>query len=315
MENRITSLFGIKYPIISGGMVWCSGWRLASAVSNAGGLGLIGAGSMYPEVLREHIRKCKAATDKPFGVNVPLMYPDVEQVMDIIVSEDVKVVFTSAGNPKLWTKFLQDKGIKVAHVVASSKFALKCQEAGVDAVVAEGFEAGGHNGREETTTMVLIPQVRKVLDIPLIAAGGIGTGDAMLAAFALGAEGVQVGSRFAVTAESSASDEFKNMCVTLKEGDTMLSLKKVSPTRLIKNDFYKQIQEAEDRGASADEVRMLLGRGRSKKGIFEGDLVDGELEIGQVASLIEDIPSVAEVMDSMITEFNNGTLRLKNLSF
>ena len=304
MNNRITSLFGIKYPIISGGMVWCSGWRLASAVSNAGGLGLIGAGSMHPETLREHIQKCKAATDKPFGVNVPLMYPEIEKIMDIIISEGVKIVFTSAGNPKLWTKKLQDNGIKVAHVISSSKFALKCEEAGVDVVVAEGFEAGGHNGREETTTMVLIPQVRKSISIPLIAAGGIGTGSAMLAAFALGAEGIQMGTRFALTQESSASKEFKELCVNLKEGDTILSLKKLSPTRLIKNDFYTTVQEAEDRGATAEEMRGILGRGRAKKGIFEGDLSEGELEIGQVSSLIEDLPTAADVVNSVIDEYN-----------
>mgnify|MGYP001754299487 FL=1 len=304
MNNRITSLFGIKYPIISGGMVWCSGWRLASAVSNAGGLGLIGAGSMHPETLREHIQKCKAATDKPFGVNVPLMYPDIETIMDIIISEGVKIVFTSAGNPKLWTKKLQDNGIKVAHVISSSKFALKCEEAGVDVVVAEGFEAGGHNGREETTTMVLIPQVRKSISIPLIAAGGIGTGSAMLAAFALGAEGIQMGTRFALTQESSASKEFKELCINLKEGDTILSLKKLSPTRLIKNDFYTTVQEAEDRGATAEEMRGILGRGRAKKGIFEGDLSEGELEIGQVSSLIEDLPTAGDVVNSVIEEYN-----------
>lgn len=304
MNNRITSLFGIKYPIISGGMVWCSGWRLASAVSNAGGLGLIGAGSMHPETLREHIQKCKAATDKPFGVNVPLMYPEIEKIMDIIISEGVKIVFTSAGNPKLWTKKLQDNGIKVAHVISSSKFALKCEEAGVDAVVAEGFEAGGHNGREETTTMVLIPQVRKSISIPLIAAGGIGTGSAMLAAFALGAEGIQMGTRFALTQESSASKEFKELCINLKEGDTILSLKKLSPTRLIKNDFYNIVQEAEDRGATVEEMRGILGRGRAKKGIFEGDLSEGELEIGQVSSLIEDLPTAADVVNSVIEEYN-----------
>ncbi|MFQ9316275.1 NAD(P)H-dependent flavin oxidoreductase [Dysgonomonas mossii] len=304
MNNRITSLFGIKYPIISGGMVWCSGWRLASAVSNAGGLGLIGAGSMHPETLREHIQKCKAATDKPFGVNVPLMYPDIETIMDIIISEGVKIVFTSAGNPKLWTKKLQDNGIKVAHVISSSKFALKCEEAGVDVVVAEGFEAGGHNGREETTTMVLIPQVRKSISIPLIAAGGIGTGSAMLAAFALGAEGIQMGTRFALTQESSASKEFKELCINLKEGDTILSLKKLSPTRLIKNDFYTTVQEAEDRGATAEEMRGILGRGRAKKGIFEGDLSEGELEIGQVSSLIEDLPTAPDVVNSVIEEYN-----------
>ncbi len=305
MSNRITSLFDIKYPIISGGMVWCSSWKLASAVSNAGGLGLIGAGSMHPETLREHIQKCKAATDKPFGVNIPLMYPEVEKIIDIIIEEGVNVVFTSAGNPKLWTKKLQENGIKVAHVVSSSKFALKCQEAGVDAVVAEGFEAGGHNGREETTTMALIPSVRKVLDLPLIAAGGIATGGGMLAAMALGAEGVQIGTRFALTEESSAADQFKKLCIDLQEGDTMLSLKKVSPTRLIKNDFYKEVQDAEDRGATSEELRELLGRGRSKKGIFEGDLKDGELEIGQIAAYIDDLPKAAQVVDDIIKEYND----------
>lgn len=311
--NRITSLFGIKYPVVSGGMVWCSGWRLASAVSNAGGLGLIGAGSMHPETLREHIQKCKTATDKPFGVNVPLMYPEIDTIMDIIMSEKVKIVFTSAGNPKLWTKKLQEQGIIVAHVVSSSKFALKCQEAGVDAVVAEGFEAGGHNGREETSTMVLIPQVRQSITIPLIAAGGIGTGDGMLAAFALGAEGVQVGTRFALTQESSASQQFKELCVSLKEGDTILSLKKLSPTRLVKNDFYNLVQAAEDRGATPDEMREILGRGRSKKGIFEGNLVDGELEVGQISSLIEDIPTAAEIVESLITDYNKKLEQLSGI--
>lgn len=305
MNNRVTSLFGIKYPIISGGMVWCSGWRLASAVSNAGGLGLIGAGSMHPETLREHIQKCKIATDKPFGVNVPLMYPEIETIMNIIMEEGVPVVFTSAGSPKVWTKKLQEKGIKVAHVVSSSKFAVKCEEAGVDAVVAEGFEAGGHNGREETTTLALIPQVRKAISVPFIAAGGIATGGAMLAAFALGAEGIQMGTRFALTQESSASDEFKNLCVGLKEGDTMLSLKKLSPTRLIKNDFFSQVQSAEDRGASVEEMRELLGRGRAKKGIFEGDLSEGELEIGQIASLIDSLPSATQVVEDVIAEYNS----------
>jgi enoyl-[acyl-carrier protein] reductase II len=302
--NRISSLFGIKYPVISGGMVWCSGWRLASAVSNAGGLGLVGAGSMYPETLREHIQKCKAATNKPFGVNVPLMYPEIDTIMDIIISEGVKIVFTSAGNPKLWTKKLQEQGVIVAHVVSSSKFALKCKEAGVDAVVAEGFEAGGHNGREETSTMVLIPQVRQSITVPLIAAGGVATGDGMLAAFALGAEGVQVGTRFALTQESSASQKFKELCIGLKEGDTILSLKKLSPTRLVKNDFYNLVQAAEDRGATSEEMREILGRGRSKKGIFEGDLVDGELEIGQISSFIEDIPTAAEVVESIVVGYN-----------
>ena len=273
-------------------------------MSNAGGLGLIGAGSMHPETLREHIQKCKAATDKPFGVNVPLMYPEIDTIMDIIISEGVKIVFTSAGNPKLWTKKLQDNGIIVTHVVSSSKFALKCQEAGVDAVVAEGFEAGGHNGREETSTMVLIPQVRKSIHIPLIAAGGIGTGNGMLAAFALGAEGIQMGTRFALTQESSASQEFKELCINLKEGDTVLSLKKLSPTRMIKNEFYNAVQSAEDRGASVEEMRELLGRGRSKKGIFEGDLVEGELEIGQVSSLIDNLPTAADVINHIVAEYN-----------
>jgi len=291
-------------------MVWCSGWRLASAVSNAGGLGLIGAGSMHPETLREHIQKCETATDKPFGVNVPLMYPEIDTIMDIIISEGVKIVFTSAGNPKLWTKKLQDNGIIVAHVVSSSKFALKCEEAGVNAVVAEGFEAGGHNGREETSTMVLIPQVREVLSIPLIAAGGIGTGAGMMAAFALGAEGIQMGTRFALTQESSASQEFKELCIGLKEGDTILSLKKLSPTRLVKNDFYNEVQAAEDRGAPAEEIRGILGRGRSKKGIFEGDLSNGELEIGQISSLIDSLPSASDVVKTVIAEYN---IRVENI--
>lgn len=315
MANRIASLFGIKYPVIAGGMVWCSGWKLASAVSNAGGLGLIGAGSMHPETLREHIQKCKAATDKPYGVNVPMLYPNVEEIIQIIIDEKVPVVFTSAGNPKTWTKKLQEHGIKVAHVVSSSKFALKCQEAGVDAVVAEGFEAGGHNGYEETTTMTLIPQVRKTIEIPLIAAGGIATGSGMLAAFALGAEGVQIGTRFALSQESSASDEFKNMCIGLKEGDTLLSLKKVGPTRLVKNEFYKQVQEAENRGATPEELKELLGRGRAKKGIFEGDLVDGELEIGQIASLIDAIPTVSVILADIISEFNDKIAQLSSADF
>ncbi len=304
-KNRITQLFGIKYPIIQAGMVWCSGWKLASAVSNAGGLGLIGAGSMYPDVLREHIQKCKQATDKPFGVNVPLMYPQVEEIMQIIVEEKVPVVFTSAGNPKTWTQHLKSNGIKVVHVVSSSYFAQKSAQAGVDAIVAEGFEAGGHNGREETTTLVLIPQVTKAVDIPVIAAGGIATGAAMAACFALGAEGVQIGTRFALTEESSASDAFKSRCLSLAEGETVLSLKKVSPTRLIKNNFYEQVKDMEDRGASADEMRELLGRGRAKKGIFEGDLVDGELEIGQVASLVHDVVSAKHVVDEIVGEYNN----------
>lgn len=285
-------------------MVWCGGWRLAAAVSEAGGLGLIGAGSMHPEVLQEHIVKCKEATRKPFGVNVPLLYPEIERIMKIIIAEKVPVVFTSAGNPKTWTKTLKDEGIKVAHVVSSSKFAVKCQEAGVDAVVAEGFEAGGHNGIEETTTMVLIPHVRQAIDIPLIAAGGIATGGAMLAAFALGAEGVQIGTRFALTEESSASDEFKRLCVSLKEGDTMLVLKKIGATRLIKNEFYDKVKAAEDSGASAEQMKELLGKGRAKRGIFEGDLVEGELEIGQIASLLKDLPPAKEVLRHIVEEYN-----------
>jgi enoyl-[acyl-carrier protein] reductase II len=304
IQNRICSLFGIKYPIIQAGMVWCSGWKLASAVSNAGGLGLIGAGSMHPDTLREHIKKCKSATNNPFGVNVPLMYPQIEEIMGIIMEEKVPVVFTSAGNPKTWTSKLKEAGIKVVHVVSSSKFALKSVEAGVDAIVAEGFEAGGHNGREETTTLTLIPQVRKAVDIPLIAAGGISSGESMAAVFAMGAEGVQVGTRFALTEESSASDEFKQKCITLNEGDTIVSLKKLTPVRLIKNDFYQQVKEMEDSGSSAEELRELLGRGRSKKGIFEGDLKDGELEIGQIASDIKQITSAAQVVEDMITRYN-----------
>lgn len=314
-KNRITELFGIEFPIIQGGMVWCSGWRLASAVSNSGGLGLIGAGSMYPDVLREHIQKCKAATNLPFGVNVPLMYPQIEDIMEIIIEEKVQIVFTSAGNPKLWTAKLQDEGIKVAHLVSSSVFAQKSEEAGVDALVAEGFEAGGHNGREETTTLSLIPQVRKSSDLPLIAAGGIASGRSMLATFALGAEGVQVGTRFALTHESSASDLFKQRCVNLPEGDTILSLKKVSPTRMIKNEFYYQIKELEDKGASAEELRELLGRGRTRKGIFEGDLVDGELEIGQVASTIPSVISAREVVEEMIREFNEVANKMSKMRF
>lgn len=302
--NRICELFGIQYPIIQGGMVWCSGWRLASAVSNAGGLGLIGAGSMHPENLQDHIRKCKEATDKPFGVNVPLMYPEIEVLMNIIVEEGVKIVFTSAGSPRNWTDFLHSHGIKVAHVVSSSAFALKCVEAGVDAIVAEGFEAGGHNGREETTTLCLIPAVRKVTDLPLIAAGGIVSGEAILAAEVLGADGVQVGTRFALTHESSASYAFKDRCLSLKEGDTMLTLKHLSPTRMVKNEFYNQVVEAERRGASVEEIRELLGRGRAKLGIFEGNLVDGELEIGQGAALLKKVQSAKDVIYDLITYYN-----------
>ena len=301
--NRICELFDIQYPIIQGGMVWCSGWRLAAAVSNAGGLGLLGAGSMHPEVLREHIRKCQAATTKPFGVNVPLMYPEIETLMQIIQEEGVKIVFTSAGNPKTWTARLQAAGIKVAHVVSSAKFAAKCEEAGVDAIVAEGFEAGGHNGREETTTLCLIPAVRKATSLPLMPAGGIATGEGLLAVMALGAEGAQIGTRFALTKESSAHDNFKQLCLHLKEGDTKLLLKKLSPTRLVKGDFTTAVEEAEARGASAEELRELLGKGRAKKGIFEGDLQNGELEIGQIASLFHAEQSVAEVMEEIVNAF------------
>ena len=313
MNNSITELFEIQYPIISGGMVWCSGWRLASAVSNAGGLGLIGAGSMNADLLREHIRKCRIATDKPFGVNVPLLYKHAEAMMDVIMEEKVPVVFTSAGSPKTWTGKLHGAGIKVAHVVASTKFALKCQEAGVDAVVAEGFEAGGHNGKEETTTMVLVPHVKGSVDIPLIAAGGIATGNGVLAAFALGAEGVQMGTRFALTQESSASDGFKELCIGLQEGETMLSLKKVGPTRLIKNEFFRRVEEAENRGASAEELKEILGFGRSRKGIFEGDLIEGELEIGQVSYMIKAIPTVQDVFDELLLEYREQLSRLAEM--
>ncbi len=309
--NRICQLFGIQYPVIQGGMVWCSGWRLASAVSNAGGLGLIGAGSMHPEVLREHIRKCQSTTDKPFGVNVPLMYPEIDALMNILVEEGVKIVFTSAGNPKTWTGFLKGHGIKVAHVVSSSKFAVKCEQAGVDAIVAEGFEAGGHNGREETTTLCLIPAVRRATTLPLIAAGGIGTGNAMLATFALGAEGVQIGTRFALTEESSAHENFKQLCLNLNEGDTKLLLKKLSPTRLVKGEFTTAVDEAEARGASAEEMKELLGKGRSKKGIFEGNLQEGELEIGQVASLFREMQTVSEVMKEIMEDFRKGTEKIQ----
>lgn len=309
--NRICNLFGIEYPIIQGGMVWCSGWRLASAVSNAGGLGLLGAGSMHPEVLREHIRKCRAATGKPFGVNVPLMYPEIDTLMNILVEEGVKIVFTSAGSPKKWTPFLKEHGITVVHVVSSSLFAKKCEEAGVDAIVAEGFEAGGHNGREETTTLCLIPAVRRATSLPLIAAGGIATGDAMLATFALGAEGVQVGTRFALTAESSAHDKFKQLCLSLSEGDTKLLLKKLAPTRLAKSPFKIAVEEAEARGDSADEMRALLGKGRAKKGIFEGNLEEGEMEIGQVAALLRKEETAAEAIEDMMKGYKEGLARLK----
>lgn len=312
MRNRICELFGIEYPIVQAGMVWCSGWRLASAVSNAGGLGLIGAGSMHPEVLREHIRKCRAATEKPFGVNVPLMYPEIDVLMPLIMEEGVKIVFTSAGNPKTWTGFLKEKGIRVAHVVSSSKFATKCEEAGVDAVVAEGFEAGGHNGREETTTFCLVPAVRRATALPLIAAGGIGTGEGILAALALGADGVQIGTRFALTHESSAHENFKRFCLDLKEGDTKLLLKKLSPTRLAKGDFMTAVEEAEDRGATADELRALLGKGRAKKGIFEGDLKEGELEIGQISSLFWESQPVDDVMHELLKAYKLALLNINS---
>ena len=306
MANRITELFNIKYPIIQAGMIWNSGWRLASAASNSGILGLIGAGSMYPDVLKEHIQKCKAATDNPFGVNVPMLYPNIQEIMDIIVEEEVKIVFTSAGNPKTWTKWLQDKGIIVVHVVSSVKFALKAQEAGVDAVVAEGFEAGGHNGRDETTTLTLIPMVKEQLQIPLIAAGGIATGKAMLACMVLGADGVQVGSRFVASEESSAHIAFKQVVVDAKEGDTQLTLKELAPVRLIKNKFYNELQELYKTSPTPDQLKELLGRARAKRGMFEGDLDDGELEIGQIAGLIHDIKPVAEIVKDMVAEFEEA---------
>ena len=305
-ENRITRLFGIEHPVIQGGMVWCSGWRLASAVSNAGGLGLLGAGSMHPETLEEHIAKMRTATDKPWGVNVPLMYPEIDRLMRLIIDSGVKIVFTSAGSPKKFTPMLHEAGVKVAHVVSSSKFAVKCEEAGVDAVVAEGFEAGGHNGREETTTMTLIPQVRRATSLPLIAAGGIASGEAMLASMVLGAEGVQIGTLFALTDESSASDEFKQRCISLQEGDTMLCLKKLAPTRLVKNSLYDKVKEAEDGGASADDLRAILGKAASKRGIFEGDTEGGELEIGQIASAIKAVKPVAEVMKELIEGYEKS---------
>lgn len=311
--NRITELFGIQYPVIAGGMVWCSGWRLAAAVSNAGGLGLLGAGSMHPETLIEHIDKMNAATDKPWGINIPLMYPEIERLIEIIIEKGVKIVFTSAGSPKKYTARFHEAGIKVAHVVSSSKFAKKCEEAGVDAVVAEGFEAGGHNGREETTTLALIPQVRDAISLPLIAAGGIGSGKAMLAAMALGAEGVQIGTLFAVSEESSASDAFKQLCVDLGEDGTMLALKKISPTRLIKNELFAKIAEAESRGAEADELRELLGRAASKRGIFEGDLEHGELEIGQIASTIKEVKPVTQIMHELITDFHTTQSKIQSL--
>ena len=311
--NKITTLFNIKYPIIQGGMIWNSGYKLASAVSNAGGLGLIGAGSMYPEVLRAHIQKCKKATDKPFGVNVPMLYPNIEEIINIIVEEGVKIVFTSAGNPKTWTTFLKQKGIIVVHVVSSSKFALKAQEAGVDAVVAEGFEAGGHNGREETTTLTLIPMVKEQLSIPLIAAGGIATGKGMLAVMILGADGVQVGSRFAASVESSAHQNFKNTIIDVKEGDTQLTLKELAPVRLVKNKFFDDLQELYKKAPTNEELKELLGRARAKKGMFEGDLVEGELEIGQIAGLIHEIKPAATIINEMVSEFETAKRSVQEL--
>lgn len=303
MANKITSLFGIQYPLIQAGMIWCSGWELASAVSNAGGLGIIGSGSMYPDILDEHVRKCKAATDKPFAVNLPMLYPDIDKHIETIIKHKVPIVFTSAGNPKTYTSYLKENGITVVHVVSSLKFALKAQEAGVDAVVAEGFEAGGHNGRDETTTLVLIPAVAKELQIPVIAAGGIGTGRAMLAAMNLGADAVQIGSRFVASHESSAHENFKKVVVDAKEGDTQLTLKELTPVRLVKNAFYQQVNDAYEACASNDDLQALLGRGRAKKGMFEGDLIEGELEIGQVSGIINKIMPAAEIVEEILSEF------------
>lgn len=313
--NKITSLFNIKYPIIQAGMIWNSGYKLASAVSNAGGLGLIGAGSMYPEVLREHIQKCKKATNKPFGINVPMLYPNIEEIMKIIVDEGVKIVFTSAGNPKTWTSFLKENGITVVHVVSSSVFALKAQEAGVDAVVAEGFEAGGHNGREETTTFTLIPMVKDKISIPLIAAGGIATGRGMLAAMILGADGVQVGSRFAASLESSSHDNFKQTIIEVQEGGTQLTLKELAPVRLVKNKFYQDVQQLYEKCPSKEELAALLGRARAKRGMFEGDLDEGELEIGQIAGLIKEILPAKDIIDTMIAEFEQAKREVVSFSY
>jgi len=313
MQNRITKLFNIQYPLIQAGMIWASGWKLASAVSNAGGLGLIGAGSMYPEILLEHIQQCKKATDKPFGVNVPMLYPDIDKIMKIIVDEGVKIVFTSAGNPKTWTSFLKEKGITVVHVVSSVKFALKAQDAGVDAVVAEGFEAGGHNGRDETTTFTLIPMVKEQLNIPLIAAGGIATGKGMLAAMVLGADAVQIGSRFVASDEASSHINFKDEVVKAKEGDTQLTLKELAPVRLLKNKFFNDVQELYEKTPSKEELQELLGRARAKKGMFEGDLEEGELEIGQVAGLIHDIKPAKKIVDEIITEFKHTQQQITSL--
>lgn len=313
--NRITKLFNIQYPIIQGGMIWNSGYKLASAVSNAGGLGLIGAGSMYPDVLREHIQKCKKATDKPFGVNVPMLYPNIEEIMQIIKEEGVKIVFTSAGNPKTWTSFLKENGITVVHVVSSTKFALKAQEAGVDAIVAEGFEAGGHNGRDETTTLTLIPMVKEQITIPLIAAGGIATGRGMLAAMALGADGVQMGSRFAASVESSAHDNYKQTILNTNEGDTMLTLKELAPVRLIKNKFYNDLQELYKQCPTPEDLKNLLGRARAKKGMFEGDLVEGELEVGQIAGVIHDILPVETIVKNVMAEFKQAQQEITKIEF
>ena len=310
MANSIAQLFGIRYPIIQAGMVWASGWRLASAVSNAGGLGLLGAGSMYPEILREHIQKCKKATDKPFGVNIPLLYPDIDKLMEIIVEEKVTIVFTAAGNPKLWTEFLKTNGCIVVHVISSVKFALKAQACGVDAIVAEGFEAGGHNGREETTTMTLIPLVKKAINLPLIAAGGIGSGPAMLAAMALGADGVQVGSRFVATPEASSHPDFKSEVLKAEQGSTELTLKELTPVRLLKNPFYDQIKKLYNEGASSEKLKEVLGRGRAKKGMFEGDLVEGELEVGQVAAQIDTLLPAESIVNEFITTYNATLKRL-----
>jgi enoyl-[acyl-carrier protein] reductase II len=315
MTNDVKQLFDIQYPIIQGGMIWCSGWKLASAVSNAGGLGLIGSGSMYPEVLREHIQKCRANTERPFGVNVPLLYPQMPEIISIILDEKVPIVFTSAGNPATWTTTLKDAGIKVVHVVSSAKFAAKAQAAGVDAVVAEGFEAGGHNGREETTTVCLIPAVRREIDLPLIAAGGIGSGMTIAAALALGADGVQIGSRFAASVESSAHDVFKQKIVEAKEGDTQLTLKELAPVRLIKNDFFHRVKGLYEKGTNPEELKELLGRGRAKKGMFEGDSVEGELEIGQVSAMIDSVETVDQIMRQLVSEYEDTLTRLVKMPY
>ncbi len=312
-KNKICELFNIEKPIIQAGMIWCSGWELASAVSNAGGLGLIGSGSMYPDILRIHIKKCKQATNKPFGVNIPLLYPNIEEHIKIIIEEGVKIVFTSAGNPKIWTNHLKQHGIIVVHVVSALKFALKCVDAGVDAIVAEGFEAGGHNGKEETTTFVLIPQIKSSISLPIIAAGGIATGTQMAAAFVLGADGVQIGSRFVATFESSAHENFKNKIIQAKEGDTQLTLKQLTPVRLIKNKFFDEVIQAEQSGASIEELKNLLGKARAKKGMFEGDLIDGELEIGQVSASINEIKSAAEVVNEIYSDFKSVIKKISHL--